>query len=98
MAVSPGHEGPSPVGRPIVVMKFGGTSVASAEGRAAIAARVTSALELEKAPVVVVSAMGRRGAPYATDMLPRPGEGLPVSDSCHRPADGLRDSSRRAVR
>ncbi|MDO8879779.1 MAG: aspartate kinase [Coriobacteriia bacterium] len=55
--------------RPIVVMKFGGTSVATPEGRGAIASRVTEALELETAPVVVVSAMGRAGAPYATDTL-----------------------------
>jgi len=56
-------------GRPIVVMKFGGTSVATPEGRAAIANRVTEALELDRAPVIVVSAMGRSGAPYATDTL-----------------------------
>ena len=30
---------------------------------------MTEALELERAPVVVVSAMGRSGAPYATDTL-----------------------------
>lgn len=60
---------PASVPGAIVVMKFGGTSVASEEGRAAIAARVTEALELERAPVVVVSAMGRKGAPYATDTL-----------------------------
>ena len=50
-------------------MKFGGTSVADETGRAALARRVSAALELGKAPVVVVSAMGRRGAPYATDTL-----------------------------
>jgi len=55
--------------RPIIVMKFGGTSVATAEGRAALANRLTEAIELGNAPVVVVSAMGRRGAPYATDTL-----------------------------
>ncbi len=55
--------------RPVIVMKFGGTSVATPEGRSAIASRVTEALELGKAPVVVVSAMGRAGAPYATDTL-----------------------------
>lgn len=55
--------------RALIVMKFGGTSVATPEGRAAIAARVTEVLELEKAAVVVVSAMGRKGAPYATDTL-----------------------------
>jgi aspartate kinase len=55
--------------KPIVVMKFGGTSVADVTGRVAIAARVQAALELGRAPVVVVSAMGRQGAPYATDTL-----------------------------
>ena len=42
-------------------MKFGGTSVADKAGRDAIAARVQAALELGRAPVLVVSAMGRRG-------------------------------------
>ncbi len=55
--------------RPIVVMKFGGTSVATPAGREAIARRVRAALDDGHAPVVVVSAMGRRGAPYATDTL-----------------------------
>ncbi len=60
----------SPAARkPVVVMKFGGTSVADETGRAALARRVTAALELGQAPVLVVSAMGRRGAPYATDTL-----------------------------
>ncbi len=56
-------------GRPVVIMKFGGTSVATPEGRAAIAARVSHALERGRYAVVVVSAMGRKGAPYATDTL-----------------------------
>jgi aspartate kinase len=55
--------------KPIVVMKFGGTSVADRLGRAAIASRVTATLELGMSPVLVVSAMGRSGAPYATDTL-----------------------------
>jgi len=54
---------------PVVVQKFGGTSVASPEGRAALRARVHAALDGGRAPVVVVSAMGRAGAPYATDTL-----------------------------
>lgn len=66
--------------RPVVVMKFGGTSVATPEGRSAIARRVAEALELEKAPVVVVSAMGRTGDPYATDTLLGLIEGLPTDD------------------
>ncbi len=65
------------VERPVVVMKFGGTSVATPEGRVAIAARVTEALELDHAPVVVVSAMGRAGAPYATDTLLGLVDGMP---------------------
>ncbi|MRR11947.1 aspartate kinase, partial [bacterium] len=36
------------------------------------------ALELEKSPVVVVSAMGRRGAPYASDTLRGLVDGLPA--------------------
>lgn len=55
--------------RPVIVMKFGGTSVATSEGRSAIARRVAGSIELGRAPVVVVSAMGRKGAPYATDTL-----------------------------
>ncbi len=63
--------------RPVVVMKFGGTSVADAAGRDALARRVAAALELEHMPVVVVSAMGRAGAPYATDTLLGLVEGMP---------------------
>lgn len=74
-AVVPANAGAA--ARPIVVMKFGGTSVADAEGRDAIARRVLAAQELDKAPVVVVSAMGRKGAPYATDTLLGLVEGLP---------------------
>jgi len=53
----------------IVVQKFGGTSVATAEGRARAMERIIAAKERGYAPVVVVSAMGRRGEPYATDTL-----------------------------
>ncbi len=55
--------------RSVVVMKFGGTSVATAEGRSAIGLRVAEAIGVRKSPVVVVSAMGRAGDPYATDTL-----------------------------
>jgi aspartate kinase len=54
---------------PLVIQKFGGTSVASAEGREALVARVTEAREAGSGVVVVVSAMGRKGSPYATDTL-----------------------------
>lgn len=53
----------------IKVMKFGGTSVATAENRLKAAMKVVSAREQGFRPVVVVSAIGRRGAPYATDTL-----------------------------
>ena len=53
----------------IKVMKFGGTSVATAEARLRSAMRVISAKEQGFKPVVVVSAIGRKGAPYATDTL-----------------------------
>lgn len=53
----------------IVVMKFGGTSVATKDGRDALVARVAHMVEQGLSPVVVVSAMGRAGDPYATDTL-----------------------------
>lgn len=55
--------------RPIVVQKFGGTSVATPEGRSALRTRVRDAREQGSDVVVVVSAMGRAGSPYATDTL-----------------------------
>lgn len=53
----------------IKVMKFGGTSVAKHEARVQSALKVISAKEQGFSPVVVVSAIGRKGAPYATDTL-----------------------------
>jgi aspartate kinase len=53
----------------IKVMKFGGTSVGTPEARHASALRVIQAKEQGFRPVVVVSAIGRKGAPYATDTL-----------------------------
>ncbi len=53
----------------IVVQKFGGTSVHTRELREKAALKVKEAFEEGYAPVVVVSAMGRKGAPYATDTL-----------------------------
>lgn len=53
----------------IIVQKFGGTSVATADGRRLVADRVERAVKDGFAVVVVVSAMGRQGEPYATDTL-----------------------------
>jgi aspartate kinase len=54
---------------PIIVMKFGGTSVATELGRTNVVARVADEYKSGSQVVVVVSAMGRRGDPYATDTL-----------------------------
>ncbi|MEG0642248.1 MAG: aspartate kinase, partial [Clostridium sp.] len=53
----------------IIVQKFGGTSVSSDERRKQVVAKVKKAIQNGYSPVVVVSAMGRKGAPYATDTL-----------------------------
>lgn len=60
---------PSRRGGKVKVMKFGGTSVATAEARAQAAAKVAAAVNAGYRPVVVVSAIGRAGLPYATDTL-----------------------------
>ena len=53
----------------VAVLKFGGTSVATAEQRATACSRVRDAREAGFAVVAVVSAMGRTPEPYATDSL-----------------------------
>lgn len=53
----------------IVVQKFGGTSVESNEKMQEVCKIVKSYKEKGLDLVVVVSAMGRKGAPYATDTL-----------------------------
>lgn len=53
----------------LIVLKFGGTSVATPLGRARIAHHLKKHLSEQHTCVVCVSAMGRRGDPYATDTL-----------------------------
>ena len=53
----------------IIVQKFGGTSVSTEARRKQVVEKIKGALENGVKPVVVVSAMGRKGAPYATDTL-----------------------------
>ena len=53
----------------IVVMKFGGTSVQTEESRQHVIKHIRRNVESGKKVVAVVSAMGRKGAPYATDTL-----------------------------
>lgn len=52
-----------------VVLKFGGTSVATPELRDLAILRLREEIERGYAPVAVVSAMGRAPEPYATDTL-----------------------------
>lgn len=53
----------------IIVQKFGGTSVATQQRREMVADRIIDAIDRGYKPVVVVSAIGRKGDPYATDTL-----------------------------
>ncbi|KEZ86417.1 aspartate kinase [Clostridium sulfidigenes] len=53
----------------IVVQKFGGTSVSSENNRILVTKKIKKAIKDGYKPVVVVSAMGRKGSPYATDTL-----------------------------
>lgn len=53
----------------ILVQKFGGTSLATTESRSRVCDIVSASQQAGFAPVVVVSAMGRESAAYATDTL-----------------------------
>lgn len=53
----------------IIVQKFGGTSVATQQRRDMVVDKVINAIENGYKPVVVVSAIGRKGDAYATDTL-----------------------------
>lgn len=53
----------------IIVQKFGGTSVATQQRRELVADRIIETIDRGYKPVVVVSAIGRKGDPYATDTL-----------------------------
>jgi len=53
----------------IIVQKFGGTSVSTKENQLKCISHIKQALQDGYKVVVVVSAMGRKGAPYATDTL-----------------------------
>jgi len=53
----------------IVVQKFGGTSVATPSARNQVLKRIVQAKADGQSPVVVLSAIGQKGDPYATDTL-----------------------------
>lgn len=70
----------------IIVQKYGGTSVNSPELRDIIAENLSIAKERNEHSVIVVSAMGRQGEPYATDsllkLMPFKGPGDRETDLC----------------
>jgi aspartate kinase len=53
----------------VIVQKFGGTSVATSQMRERVLHHIQTALAEDYQVVAVVSAMGRKGEPYATDTL-----------------------------
>jgi aspartokinase len=53
----------------LIVKKFGGTSVSTKERRRQVLEKIIDEKKAGNDVVVVVSAMGRRGEPYATDTL-----------------------------
>lgn len=53
----------------VIVQKFGGTSVSDESSRRHVLRHIVRERETGRGLVVVVSAMGRRGEPYATDTL-----------------------------
>lgn len=53
----------------MIVKKFGGTSVRTDINREVVAQNIIQDIQAGKQVVVVISAMGRRGDPYATDTI-----------------------------
>lgn len=53
----------------IIIQKFGGTSVTGEERRNQAIDKIEAAINKDLFPVIVVSAIGRNGDPYATDTL-----------------------------
>ena len=70
--------------KPVAVLKFGGTSVVNPELRKKVFSHIKSYVDNGYSVVVVVSAMGRKGSPYATDtlinLLPRSSESGIIKD------------------
>mgnify|MGYP001171551796 FL=1 len=67
----------------LLVQKFGGTSLATDEARRHVLRHIVREREAGHSVVVVVSAMGRKGDPYATDTL------LSLAGGAHVPAREL---------
>lgn len=72
----------------LLVQKFGGTSVATRESRELVCEKIQTALKEGWSVVAVISAMGRKGEPYATDtLLELFSEGNPLP--CSREQDAI---------
>ena len=55
----------------MIVQKFGGIAMQNHQNRQLVIQRIQQAINTHQKVLVVVSAMGRRGKPYATDTLIR---------------------------
>lgn len=55
--------------RNVLIQKFGGSSLDTPEKRELVVDKIINSINQGYKPVVVVSAMGREGSPYATDTL-----------------------------
>ncbi|QHT60750.1 aspartate kinase [Paenibacillus lycopersici] len=68
----------------ILVQKFGGTSLSTDEARELVIKHIERERQRQYGLVVVVSAMGRKGDPYATDtllaLIARHGDSLPAKE------------------
>ncbi|MFJ7825073.1 aspartate kinase [Psychrobacillus sp. NPDC096623] len=53
----------------MIVQKFGGIAMQNHQNRQLVMQRIQQAINIHQKVLVVVSAMGRRGKPYATDTL-----------------------------
>lgn len=53
----------------MIVQKFGGIAMQNEQNRQLVMQRIEQAVSIHQKVLVVVSAMGRRGKPYATDTL-----------------------------
>jgi aspartate kinase len=68
----------------LIVQKFGGTSLSDEQSRRHVLRHITREYDAGRSLVVVVSAMGRSGEPYATDslleLIRKNGNALPVRE------------------
>ncbi|MFO7815119.1 MAG: aspartate kinase [Halanaerobiales bacterium] len=66
----------------LVVLKFGGSSLKNKKARRAAVNRIEESLQKGNKPIVIVSAIGRKGSAYATDTL------LELAENTFKDLDG----------